>query len=55
MWNDLIRVRDNNRAPKDVRQLAEMLLRQLNTAGNDKIKKDVSRFLQINSRWCKKK
>jgi hypothetical protein len=33
MWNDLVSIKDNPKSPKKVKEIAEMLLRQLNTAG----------------------
>lgn len=36
-WNDLVKIKDNTKAPKEIVAMAKMLLSQLNTAGGFEI------------------
>jgi hypothetical protein len=37
MWNDLVSIKNNPKAPQKVKEMADMLVRQLNTAGGKQI------------------
>jgi len=49
MWNEIIKIRDNKKTPPDEKRMAEMLLRQLNTAGGQTMLKSESEsFIERN-------
>jgi len=45
-WNELIKVRDNPKTPPEIKNHAQILLGQLNTASGQIVKPEIETFLE---------